>query len=69
METSNLPDGEFKTRFIRMLSELRGRLDELSENFNKEIGNIKMEIENRKKNESEKTTITEIKNALKGINS
>ena len=42
METSNLPDDEFKTLVIRML-------DELSENFNKEIGNIKKEIENIKK--------------------
>ena len=41
METSNLPDAEFKTLVIRMLNELRGRVDELSENFNKEIENIK----------------------------
>ena len=34
METSNLPDAEFKTLVIRMLSELRGRADELRENFN-----------------------------------
>ena len=34
-----------------MFNELRGRVDELSENFNKEIGNVKMEIENIKKNE------------------
>lgn len=37
METSNLPDEEFKTLLIRMLGELRGRVEELSENFNKEI--------------------------------
>ena len=34
METSNLPDSEFKTLVIRMINNL-------SENFNKEIGNIK----------------------------
>ena len=39
METSNLPDAEFKTLVIKMLNELRGRVDELSENFNKEIEN------------------------------
>ena len=34
METSNLPHAEFKTLVIRMFNELRGRIDELSENFN-----------------------------------
>ena len=37
MVTSNLLDAEFKTLVIRMLNELRRRVDELSENFNKEI--------------------------------
>ena len=37
MESSNLTDAEFKTLVIKMLNELRGRIDELSENFNKEI--------------------------------
>ena len=32
-----------------MFNELRGRVDGLSENFNKEIGNIKTELENIKK--------------------
>ena len=44
METSNPPDAEVKTLFTRMLNELRSRVCELSENFNKEIGNIKMKI-------------------------
>ena len=34
METSNLPEAEFKTLVLRMLNEL-------SDNFNKEIENIK----------------------------
>ena len=46
METSNILDAEFKTLVIRMLNELKGRVDELSENFNKEIENIKTELEN-----------------------
>ena len=29
MEASNIPDSEFKTLVIKMLSELRGRVDEL----------------------------------------
>ena len=32
-----------------MLNKLRGRVDELYENFNKEIGNLKTEIETIKK--------------------
>ena len=34
METSTKLGGEFKTLIISMLSELRGRADELRENFN-----------------------------------
>ena len=65
METSNLPDAEFKTLAIRMLNEFRGRVEKLSENFNEEIGNIKMEIGNMKNNQSEiKNTIIEIQNML-----
>ena len=37
MESSNLTDAEFKTLVIKMLSELRERIDEFSVNFNKEI--------------------------------
>ena len=53
METSNLPDAEFKTLIVRMLNELRGRTDEVSEHFSKEIGNIKMETGNTKKDWSQ----------------
>ena len=38
MEASNLLDAEFGMLVIRMLNELRVRVDELNENF-KEIGN------------------------------
>ena len=69
MEASNPPNAEFKMLIIRMFNELRGGVDELSENFNKEIGNIKIEIENTEKNQSEmKNTITEM-NTLEEINS
>ena len=30
METSNLPEAEFKTLVIRMTNEFRGKVDELS---------------------------------------
>ena len=59
METSNLLDSEFKTLVIRMLKKPRGRVEELSENFSQEIGNIKMEITNIKKIQSEmRNTLT-----------
>ena len=44
METSNLPDAEFKKLVVRMHIEIRERIAELSENFNKQIVNIKTEI-------------------------
>ena len=52
MEISNLLDADFKTLVIRMLNELRGRVDTLSENFNKDTENMKMEIKNIKGNQS-----------------
>lgn len=39
MKTSHLPAIEFKTLVIRMTSGIRGRIDKLSNNFNKEIEN------------------------------
>ena len=45
-ETSNPQDAEFKTLDIRMLRELRGGVDKLSEKFNKEKRNKNMEVEN-----------------------
>ena len=49
METGNLPNAQFKTLMIRMVNEQGGGVDELHENFKKEIGDIKMELENVKK--------------------
>ena len=40
-EISNLPNKEFKQKVIRMLTDLGRRLDEYSENVNKELENIK----------------------------
>ena len=62
MEIRNLPYKEFKVMIIKMLKELRGRMDEHTEKFHRELENIK-------KNQRElKNTITEIKNILEGIN-
>ena len=46
MEISNRSDAEFKTLVIRMLSELRGRVDKFSKNFN----SVKKDMETIKKN-------------------
>ena len=48
MEISNLPDKEFKVIVIKILTKLGGRMDELSENSNKEIENIKRTKQNWK---------------------
>ena len=68
-ETSNLPDAEFGTLVLKMFKKLRRRIDQLSENFNKNMGNIKINIENLKKGKSEmKCTITEMKSILEESN-
>ena len=41
METSSLPDKEFKVIIIKMLSKLRRRMNEHGGDFNKELENIK----------------------------
>lgn len=54
MEISNLPDREFKVMVLKTLIELRKRMDEHGNNFNRERENIG-------KNETE---ITELKNII-----
>ena len=39
MEITNLPDAEFKTLVVKLLSGIT--VDELSENFTKEMGTVK----------------------------
>ena len=70
MERSNLLDAEFfKTLALRMLNELRRRVNEPCKNFKKEIGNIKIEIKNIKKNQSYmENKFTEMKDTLQVIN-
>ena len=63
VKTNNIPNKGFKVMIIKMLNELRRRMNDHSEKFNKELENIK-------KNQTElMRTITEIKNTLEGINS
>ena len=68
-ESSNLTHAEFKRLVIKMLHELRGSVDEFSDNFNKEIKNIRMEMKIIKGNQSEmKNTLFEMKSILDGVN-
>ena len=50
MEISNLPDKELKVMVIKMLTELGRRMEEHSENFNKELENIRKPIRAEKYN-------------------
>ena len=54
MKINNLLDKEFKAMVIKMLTELRRRMDEHSENFNKEIENIR----------KYQTEVTKLKNTI-----
>lgn len=61
MDISNVPD-EFKVMVIKMLTEWGKKIDDVSENFNKET-------ENNKRTSHLKHTITEVKNTTEVINS
>ena len=67
MKSRNLTYLKFKTLIIKMLDELMESVEEFSENFNKEIKNIKMEMEIIKGNQSEMKN-TEVRSILNGIN-
>ena len=41
MEISHLPNKQFKVMILKMLTELRRRMDEHNKNFNKKLKNIK----------------------------
>ena len=49
MQATKIPDAEFKTIVIRMLKDLRRRIDDLSRNVNKKIVSIKKDLETIKK--------------------
>ena len=54
MQTSNVPDTEFKTLVIRILNDL-------SKNFNKEIVSIKKGYRNHKKKDQSEMKNTKLK--------
>ena len=48
MEATQIPDAELKIMVIRMVKKLRGRIDDLTENINKEIASTKEDPETHK---------------------
>ena len=68
MEASNIQDAELETLIIRMLKELRGRVDELGEDLNKEMENINVEMQNEKRSRSDvKNAVSEMRSTFEGI--
>ena len=57
---SNLPDKKFKVMVLKIFTKLGRRMDEHSENFNKERENTRKYL---------REVITELKNTLEGFNS
>ena len=67
MEIGNLPEKEFRIMIVKMIQDLRKRMEakieKMQEIFNKDL-------EEQKNKETEmNNTITEMKNTLEGINS
>ena len=67
VEIGNLPEKEFRIMIVKMIQDLRrrmeARIEKMQETFNKDL-------EELKNNQTEmNNTITEMKNTLEGINS
>lgn len=62
MEISSLTDKQFKVIVIKLLTEMGKSVQELKENFNQKIENIKSHSEL-------KSTINKMKNTIEGMNS
>ena len=62
-EIGNLPEKEFRVIRVKMIQNLRNRMEKIQETFNKDLEELKS------KQTVMNNTITEIKNSLEGINS
>ena len=75
VDISNLPEKEFRIMIVKMIQDLRKRMEAKIENmkemFNKDLGGLKnKQLEELKNKQIEmNNTITEMKNTLEGINS
>ena len=59
----SLPEKEFRVMIVKMIQNLRNRIEKTQETFNKDLEKLKS------KQTVMNNTITEIKNTLEGINS
>ena len=65
-EITNLPEREFRIMIVKMLQRLENRMEKMQEAFNT-VNTITKDIEEIKNQQTERnSTITEIKNTLKG---
>ena len=62
-EIGKLPEKEFRIMIVKVIKNLENRKEKMQESFNKDLEELK------NKHTETKTTITEIKNTLEGINS
>ena len=61
-ETGNVPEREFRVMIVKMIQNLRNRMEKIQETFNKDPEELKS------KQTVMNNTINEMKNSLEGIN-
>ena len=62
-ETGKLPEKEFRIMIVKMIKNLKNKMEEMEESINKDLEGSK------NKHAETNNIITEIKNTLEGINS
>ena len=62
-EIGSLPEKEFRVMIVKMIQNLRNRMEKIQETFNKDLE------ERKSKQTTMSNTIHEIKNSLEGLNS
>ena len=62
-EIGRLPEKEFRIMIVKMIKNLERKMEKMQESINKDLEKLK------NKHTETNSTITEIKNTLKGINS
>ena len=62
-ETGKLPEKEFRVMIVKMIKNLKNKVEKMQESINKDLEELK------NKHTEKNNTITEIKNTLEGINS
>ena len=62
-EIGRLPEKEFRIMIVKMIKNLERKMEKMQESINKDLEELK------NKHTETNSTITEIKNTLKGVNS